>query len=760
GGAPGVNTTYELRVCMPSNTSGLLNLTNVLITDTLPISATFVSATDGGTHSSGVVTWPATALSVPSPLCATRRVVVQFAESVPIGTLLRNELAVSAQAGETTLLLSDADVRLLQPPTPGYTFGKSGPDTALVGDNITYSFTTRNTGTTALNNAQITDPIPAELRVNRITAGGHNVTPSSSVRLELDYTTNLSSTFRTIPGGPFNSTTTIDVAATLALEPEEYITSLRWRYLDPLPFGFQSTAHSFRATVITAPINSIVVNRATSTYTYNDVTATRTSEKRTRIIEPGARVTVNKAVTPEIVFAGKTVTYTVTLNNTGIGGATTPLTNPVLADLLVNSLSYIPDSTTVTTGGVPTPTIEVLDNYNGTGRTLLRWSWSGYSLPAGESITLRFSAQIKPSTQSGTINNTAALASFANPPGEVFLNNCNSQAADSNDLDSDGITSELICSSSISSVTLAQAADASSLKLVMGQLDSDWSHVPNYGHTTPGGIDNYQLLITNTNSVALTGLVLMDIMAWVDDTGVVKFNDARESEWRPYLIGPISAPAGATVYYSTATNPCRNPELGLADEEGEPIDSPDCVDPAWSTALPEDITTINSFKIDFGDLILYPQDAVRVTWPMRAPFINNLVPPPLNDPAIAWNSFGYRARDLSGNYLLAAEPPQVGIERTEIKPLAYGNYVWHDLNEDGIQDEGEPGVNGARIEFYEDDDGFPGPSVGDRFVGFTLSGPDDAGNPGYYLFSDPTRIQDGDYYIRVTPPAGYALTIP
>ncbi|NCC35683.1 MAG: hypothetical protein EOM24_27280, partial [Chloroflexia bacterium] len=32
--------------------------------------------------------------------------------------------------------------------------------------------------------------------------------------------------------------------------------------------------------------------------------------------------------------------------------------------------------------------------------------------------------------------------------------------------------------------------------------------------------------------------------------------------------------------------------------------------------------------------------------------------------------------------------------------------------------------------------------------------------PGYYLFSDPTRIQDGDYYIRVTPPAGYALTIP
>ncbi|PDV97368.1 hypothetical protein A9Q02_18615, partial [Candidatus Chloroploca asiatica] len=765
GGAPGVDTTYELRVCMPNNTSGLLNLTNVLITDTLPISATFVSATDGGTHSSGVVTWPATALSVPSPLCATRRVVVQFDETVPIGTLLRNELEVSAQAGETTLLLSDADVRLLQPPTPGYTFGKSGPDTALVGDNITYSFTTRNTGTTALNEVQITDPIPAELRVNRITAGGHNVTPASSVRLELDYTTNLTSTFRTIPGGPFNSTSCVNVApttgggcSTLTLGEGEYITSLRWRYLDPLPFGFQSTAHSFRATVISAPINSIVVNRATSTYTYNDVTAIQTSEKRTRIIEPGARVTVNKAVSPAIVFAGGTVTYTVTLNNTGVGGATTSLTNPVLADLLVNSLSYIPDSTTVTTGGVPAPTTEVLDNYNGTGRTLLRWSWSDYSLPAGQSITLRFRAQIKPSTQSGTINNTAALASFANPPGEVFLNNCNSQSADSNDLDGDGITSELICSSSISSVTLAQAANTSSLKLVFGQLDSDWSRDPDNGHTTPGGQDDYQLVITNTNSVALTGLVLIDIMSHVGDVGVVRYYVERETEWQPYLIGPISAPAGATVYYSTAKNPCRNPELGLTDDEGEPIDSPGCVDPAWSTALPADITTVNSFKIDFGDLILYPQDAVRVTWPMRAPFINNLDPPA--DPKIAWNSFGYRARDLSGNYLLAAEPPRVGIERTEIKPLAYGNYVWHDVNANGIQDEGEPGVNGARIEFYEDDDGFPGPSAGDRLVAFTLSGPDDAGNPGYYLFSDPTRIQDGDYYIRVTPPAGYGLTIP
>ncbi len=762
GGAPDVPTTYQVRVCIPNNGSGALNLTNVQITDTLPAGVVFVSASDGGTYNSitNTVTWPTTSLTVPAALCATRTVTVIFPSSVfTVGAEVRNLMEVTAQAGSVTLTLSDDDVRRIQPPTPGYGFSKSGPSSALVGSAVTYTFSTVNTGTTALNDVVVTDPVPPELNVTRMTVAGGNI---AGIRVALEYTTNLNPTFTAAPGSPFTSASCVNIApntgggcSTLTLADGERITAIRWRYLDPLPFGFSATGHNFSALVTSVPVNAVIVNQATSVFTYNGFTATRVDEARTRIIEPGARAAVNKSVDPAIAYSGDTVEYTITFANDPVGSPAASIIDPVLADLLVSSLSYVPGSSAVVSrpSGAPDPNLEVIDNYQGTGRTLLRWSWNGYSLAPGQSFTIRFQARINPATLAGTITNTAALASFANPPGEIFIDQCSSRDPDTYDLDGDGNTSELICSSSIASLSLAASANASSAKWVMGQLDTEWTRDPDTGLTTPGGMADYRLIITNTNSVALTNLVLIDILPWVGDVGVVRFNDPRGSQWQPYLAGPISVPDGATVYYSTTNNPCRNPDLALTDVDGNPIDSPGCVDPQWSTALPTDITTVRSVRIDFGSRILYPQDAVVITWPMRAPIGGT-------PGEIAWNTFGYRATDMNGNPLLAAEPPRVGIERGPVIPPSYGNYVWLDANLNGVQDAGEVGVNGARIDLYEDSDGVAGPSAGDRWVGFTISGPDNAGNPGYYLFSDPTRLWPGNYYIRVTPPAGYGFTSP
>jgi len=762
GGAPDVPTTYQLQVCIPNNGSGALNLTNVQITDTLPTGVTFVSASDGGTFNgaTNTVTWPPTSLTVPGSLCATRTVTVIFPSATfTVGTEVRNVMDVTAQAGSVTITLTDDDVRRIQPPTPGYGFTKNGPTTALVGDTVTYTFNTINTGTTPLNDVVVTDPVPPELQVTRITAAGGNI---AGVRVELEYTTNLNPTFTAVPGSPFTTTSCVNIApntgggcTTLTLGAGEQITAIRWRYLDPLPFGFSATGHNFSAVVTASPINGVVVNQATSTFTYNGFTATRTDEARTRIIEPGARAEVAKSVSPAVAYAGDTVIYTITLANTAVGSPAAALINPMLADLLVPALIYVPGSATVVSrpAGAPDPVLEVIEDFNGTGRTLLRWRWDSYSLPPNASFTLRFEARIDPATQAGTINNTASLASFANPAGEIFIDRCSQQNPDSNDFDGDGNITELLCSSSITSLSLAAAANASSAKWVLGQLDTEWTRDPDTGLTTPGGMADYRLIITNTNSVPLTNLVLIDILPWVGDVGVVRFNDPRDSQWQPYLAGPIVVPDGATVYYSTTNNPCRNPDLGLTDANGDPIDAPGCVDPQWSTVLPSDITTVRSVRIDFGSRVLYPQDSIVITWPMRAPLGGT-------PGEIAWNTFGYRAFDINGNPLLAAEPPRVGIERGPVIPPSYGNYVWLDANLNGVQDTGEVGVNGARIDFYQDSDGVAGPSTGDRWVGFTISGPDNDGNPGYYLFSDPTDIPPGDYYIRVTPPAGYSLTTP
>ncbi|ACL25990.1 SdrD B-like domain-containing protein [Chloroflexus aggregans] len=762
GGAPDVPTTYQVQVCIPNSGLGALNLTNVQIVDTLPAGVTFVSASDGGTYNSSTntVTWPSTSLTVPSSLCATRTVTVIFPSTTfSVGTEVRNVVDVTAQAGSVTLTLTDDDVRRIQPPTPGLGSSKNGPTTALIGDTVTYTLSAVNTGTTALTDVVITDPVPPELQVTRINVDGGNV---SGIRVALEYTTNLNSTFTAVPGSPFTTTNCINIApatgggcSTLTLGVGEQITAIRWRYLDPLPFGFSATGHGFSAVVTASPVNAVIVNQATSEYTFNGYTSTRINETRTRIIEPGARAVVGKSVNPTIAYAGDTVEYTLTLQNNQIGTPAAALVNPVLADLLIESLQYVPGSWSVVSrpSGAPDPVFEAIDNYNGTGRMLLRWRWDSYSLPPGQSFTIRFQARINPATLAGTITNTASLASFANPPGQIFIDQCSQQNPDNYDFDGDGNISELICSSSITSLSLAAAATASSAKWVLGQLDTEWTRDPNVGQTTPGGMADYTLIITNTNSVALTNLVLIDILPWVGDVGVVRFNDPRGSAWQPYLAGPISVPDGATVYYSTTNNPCRNPDLGLTDVDGNPIDAPGCVDPQWSTVPPADITTVRSVRIDFGSRVLYPGDSVVVTWPMRAPVGGT-------PDEVAWNTFGYRAFTVNGDPLLAAEPPRVGIQRGAVLPPSYGNYVWLDANLNGVQDTGEVGVNGARIDFYQDNDGITGPSTGDRWVGYTISGPDNDGNPGFYLFSDPLDIPLGDYYIRVTPPAGYGFTTP
>ena len=77
-----------------------------------------------------------------------------------------------------------------------------------------------------------------------------------------------------------------------------------------------------------------------------------------------------------------------------------------------------------------------------------------------------------------------------------------------------------------------------------------------------------------------------------------------------------------------------------------------------------------------------------------------------------------------------------------------GNYVWRDVNNDGVQNEAaENGINGVKVTLYTS----TGTQVG--IPAFTDN--DFGGNPGYYFFSD---INPGSYYVVVTPPTGQVFT--
>ncbi|MBK8900438.1 MAG: carboxypeptidase regulatory-like domain-containing protein [Anaerolineaceae bacterium] len=82
-----------------------------------------------------------------------------------------------------------------------------------------------------------------------------------------------------------------------------------------------------------------------------------------------------------------------------------------------------------------------------------------------------------------------------------------------------------------------------------------------------------------------------------------------------------------------------------------------------------------------------------------------------------------------------------------VRPLdpalaAIGNYVWEDLDGDGLQDAGEPGVAGVTADLYD--------GLG-AFVDTTTTDVN-----GLYQFID---LTPGDYYVQFTLPGGYDFTL-
>ncbi|MCO6400316.1 MAG: DUF11 domain-containing protein [Verrucomicrobia bacterium] len=77
-----------------------------------------------------------------------------------------------------------------------------------------------------------------------------------------------------------------------------------------------------------------------------------------------------------------------------------------------------------------------------------------------------------------------------------------------------------------------------------------------------------------------------------------------------------------------------------------------------------------------------------------------------------------------------------------MKLASLGDYVWNDLNGDGIQDVGEPGFSNVTVTLYD---------ALSNVVGTTTT---DAS--GFYIF---TNLTPATYFVGFTPPAGYVFTL-
>jgi len=76
-----------------------------------------------------------------------------------------------------------------------------------------------------------------------------------------------------------------------------------------------------------------------------------------------------------------------------------------------------------------------------------------------------------------------------------------------------------------------------------------------------------------------------------------------------------------------------------------------------------------------------------------------------------------------------------------------GDFVWHDLNRNGIQEAGEPGVNGASVTLKD---------LAGTTIAITTTGNGPMGQSGYYQF---TGLCAGNYRVEATPPPGMGMIL-
>ena len=404
-----------------------------------------------------------------------------------------------------------------------------------------------------------------------------------------------------------------------------------------------------------------------------------------RVRDEFPSVQAYKVVRTNPVVVGKPAQFFIngTAKAKSEGGTPTPFT---IVDLLPEGFDVddasgiVPEkrSTLKNPDGTPYDlskvTVEIEKDFNGTGRTLIRWNVPD---PVEGSLYSTFNVNVLPTAAAGRNTNDA----MAFMPGDgakatnedKSLRNTNycigSRAVDTFDVNKNGSTSDYVCNAAVN-FNVATTPSMNIAKEVKGNKNADFVPAGEIAEIDPGADGAYRFTISNAGNTPLTKVVAYDILPYKGDVGVgPAAGQARGSSWQPHLnstnwtfqsvkekpgrapeITPVPA-SDITVEYTTVQNPCRGEVMSAG---GAMNSGPSgCTPNAWGAA-PADLTTITGFRlvmnrdIEVGEKI---QFVATMTSPVNA----NL---------IAWNSVAMSGGSMQNgkvSYLLPNEAPKVGI---------------------------------------------------------------------------------------------------
>jgi hypothetical protein len=179
-------------------------------------------------------------------------------------------------------------------------------------------------------------------------------------------------------------------------------------------------------------------------------------------------------------------------------------------------------------------------------------------------------------------------------------------------------------------------------------------------------------------------------------------------------------------------------------------------DPA--TAVPNDLPP-GTYKVKFSDL---PNGFV-FTYANLGDQVNNddedsdavLMSNP-NDPPVA----------MSHTTTIPSGEEDLTLDAGIFDPVRVGDYVWEDVNGNGLQDDGNTGVNGVLVMLTGfGPDGIEG--TGDDIMEMTTTMNSPTGQPGWYLFEDdsstpvPNDLPPGTYKVKFSDlPGDFVFTFP